>query len=138
MNVDMKVLEALTIERDIPLDRLITAIEIAVKLAYNEMEGAKPYAHAKLDRVTGEITIVVPTFGPDGEHIGEFVDELPGFSRIASSTARKIIKEKMRESKDAEIIGEFSASVGDIVSGVIQQGRDHRMVYIDQIGRAHV
>ena len=63
MNVDMKVLEALTIERDIPLDRLITAIEIAVKLAYNEMEGARPYAHAKLDRESGEIRIVVPTFG---------------------------------------------------------------------------
>ncbi|NDA84082.1 MAG: transcription termination/antitermination protein NusA, partial [Actinobacteria bacterium] len=50
MNVDMKVLEALTIDRDIPLDRLIVAIEIAVKTAYNEMEGAKPFAHAKLDR----------------------------------------------------------------------------------------
>jgi N utilization substance protein A len=98
------------------------------------MEGAKPYAHAKLDRVTGEISIIIPTFGPDGEKTGEIADDLPGFSRIASSTARKIIKEKMRESKDAEIVGEFSASVGDIVSGVIQQGRDHRMVYID-LGR---
>ncbi len=54
MNVDMKVLEALTIDRDIPLDRLIMAIEIAVKTAYNEMEGAKPFAHAKLDRVTAK------------------------------------------------------------------------------------
>ncbi len=40
----------------------------------------------------------------------------------------------MRESKDLEIVGEFSASVGDIVSGVIQQGRDQKMVYID-LGR---
>ena len=134
MNVDMKVLEALTIDRDIPLDRLITAIEIAVKTAYNEMEGAKPFAYAKLDRVTGEIKILIPVFGPDGEKIDEVTDEPAGFSRIASSTARKIIKEKMRESKDLEIVGEFSASVGDIVSGVIQQGRDHRMVYID-LGR---
>jgi N utilization substance protein A len=134
MNVDMKVLEALTIERDIPLERLISAIEVAVKIAYNEMEGAKPFAYARLDRESGEIKIIVPQFGPDGERIGEFVDELPGFSRIASSTARKIIKEKMRASRDAEIVGEFSASVGDIVSGVIQQGRDHRMVYVD-LGR---
>jgi len=134
MNVDMKVLEALTIERDIPLDRLITAIEIAVKSAYNEMEGAKPFAHAKLDLVTGEIKILIPVFGPDGEKIEEISDEPDGFSRIASSTARKIIKEKMRESKDLEIVGEFSANVGDIVSGVIQQGRDQKMVYID-LGR---
>lgn len=134
MNVDMKVLEALTVERDIPLDRLITAIEIAVKSAYNEMEGAKPFAHAKLDLVTGEIKILIPVFGPDGEKIDEISDEPDGFSRIASSTARKIIKEKMRESKDLEIVGEFSTNVGDIVSGVIQQGRDQKMVYID-LGR---
>lgn len=134
MNVDMKVLEALTIEREIPLDRLITAIEVAVQTAYSEVEGSKKFATARLDRESGEIKIIVPELGPDGEKIGEQVDELPGFSRIASSTARKIIKEYMRASRDAEIVGEFSASVGDIVSGVIQQGRDHRMVYVD-LGR---
>ena len=130
----MKALISLTTERDIPLDRLITAIEIAVKAAYVSTDEAKPYAHAKLDRETGEIRILVPIFGEDGEKIDEVVDEPTGFSRVATSTARQIIKEKMRESKDAEIVGEFTASVGDIVSGVIQQGRDHRMVYID-LGR---
>lgn len=130
----MKALTSLTTERDIPLDRLITAIEIAVKAAYVSTDEAKPYAHAKLDRDTGEIRILVPIFGEDGEKIDEIVDEPTGFSRVATSTARQIIKEKMRESKDAEIVGEFTASVGDIVSGVIQQGRDHRMVYID-LGR---
>ncbi|MSO29267.1 MAG: transcription termination/antitermination protein NusA [Candidatus Planktophila sp.] len=134
MHVDMKALISLTTERDIPLDRLITAIEIAVKAAYVSNDEAKPYAHAKLDRETGEIRILVPIFGEDGEKIDEIVDEPTGFSRVATSTARQIIKEKMRESKDAEIVGEFTASVGDIVSGVIQQGRDHRMVYID-LGR---
>ena len=134
MHVDMKALISLTAERDIPLDRLITAIEIAVKAAYVSTDEAKPYAHAKLDRETGEIRILVPIFGEDGEKIDEVVDEPTGFSRVATSTARQIIKEKMRESKDAEIVGEFTASVGDIVSGVIQQGRDHRMVYID-LGR---
>ena len=130
----MKALISLTTERDIPLDRLITAIEIAVKAAYVSTDDAKPYAHAKLDRETGEIRILVPIFGEDGDKIDEIVDEPTGFSRVATSTARQIIKEKMRESKDAEIVGEFTASVGDIVSGVIQQGRDHRMVYID-LGR---
>ena len=134
MHVDMKALISLTTERDIPLDRLITGIEIAVKAAYVSTDDAKPYAHAKLDRETGEIRILVPIFGEDGEKIDEIVDEPTGFSRVATSTARQIIKEKMRESKDAEIVGEFTASVGDIVSGVIQQGRDHRMVYID-LGR---
>ncbi len=131
MYVDMKVLAAITIEREIPLGRLILAIEIAVKTAYNEMENAKKFAHAKLDRTTGEIKILIPVFGPDGEKIDEITDEPAGFSRIASATARKIIKEKMRESKDAEIVGEYNASVGDVVSGVIQQGRDQKMVYVN-------
>lgn len=134
MHVDMKALEALTTERDISLDRLILAIEIAVKTAYAQSENAKPFAHAKLDRATGEIRIIIPVFGPDGEKIGEEIEELGSFSRIATSTARQVIKEKIRESKDLEIVGEFTASVGDIVSGIIQQGRDQKMVYVN-LGR---
>ena len=134
MHVDMKALEALTTERDISLDRLILAIEIAVKTAYAQSEEAKPFAHAKLDRETGEIKIIIPTFGPDGEKISDEIEELGAFSRVATSTARQVIKEKIRESKDAEIVGEFTASVGDIVSGVIQQGRDQKMVYVN-LGR---
>jgi len=30
-----------------------------------------------------------------------------------------------------EIVGEYNASVGDVVSGVIQQGRDQKMVYVN-------
>ena len=41
MNVDMKVLEALTLERDIPLEKLIDAIEVAVRSAYPREVGAE-------------------------------------------------------------------------------------------------
>jgi N utilization substance protein A len=131
MHVDMKLLSALTAEREISLDQLIMAIEIGVKTAYNNLPDARPYAHARLDRESGEITIIIPTFGPDGEHLGEEIDSPEGFSRIATSTARQVIKQKLRERRDSEVIGEFNGSVGDIVSGVIQQGRDTRMVYVD-------
>lgn len=134
MHVDMKLLEALTTERSIPLEQLISAIEVGVKTAYANLPTAKPHAYARLDRATGEINIIVPTFGPDGEHLGEEIDSPEGFSRIATSTARQVIKLKLREKKDMEVIGEFTGSVGDIVSGVIQQGRDSRMVYVD-LGR---
>lgn len=134
MHVDMKLLTSLTIEREIPLDRLIIAIESAVLTAYSQTEGAKRHAGAHLDRETGEIKIVVPIFGEDGEKSGEEIDEPPGFTRIATSTARQIIKQKMRETNDAEIVTEFTASVGDVVSGVVQQGRDPRMIYVN-LGR---
>jgi N utilization substance protein A len=134
MHVDMKLLTSLTIEREIPLDRLIIAIESAVLTAYAQTEGAKRHANAHLDRESGEIKIVVPIFGEDGEKSGEEIDEPEGFTRIATSTARQIIKQKMRETNDAEIVTEFTASVGDVVSGVVQQGRDPRMIYVN-LGR---
>jgi N utilization substance protein A len=134
MNVDMKALASLTIEREIPLERLILAIEAAVLTAYAHMPQAKPHAYAHLDRESGEIKIMVPVFGEDGEKIDEAIDSPEGFSRIATSTARQLIKQKMREANDADIVGEFTASVGDVVSGVVQQGRDPRMVYVN-LGR---
>lgn len=134
MHVDMKALASLTIEREISLDRLILAIEAAVLTAYMHTPQPRQHAAAHLDRESGEIRIVVSVFGENGEKIDEVVDDPDGFSRIATSTARQIIKMKMREANDAEIVGEFTASVGDVVSGVIQQGRDPRMVYVN-LGR---
>ena len=40
----------------------------------------------------------------------------------------------MRETNDAEIVGEFTASVGDVISGVVQQGRDPKMINVN-LGR---
>jgi N utilization substance protein A len=134
MHVDMKALMSLTIEREISLDRLILAIEAAVLTAYQHTPDPRPHAAAHLDRETGEISIKVPVLGEDGEKIDDVVDNPEGFSRIATSTARQIIKMKMREANDADIVGEFTASVGDVVSGVVQQGRDPRVVYVN-LGR---
>ena len=134
MHVDMKALASLTIEREIPLDRLILAIEAAVLTAYMHTPEARSNARAHLDPETGEIRILISVFGDDGEKIDEIVDDPAGFSRIATSTARQTIKAKMREANDANIVGEFTASVGDVVSGVVQQGRDPRMVYVN-LGR---
>lgn len=134
MHVDMKALASLTIEREISLDRLVLAIEAAVLTAYMHTPQPRQHAAARLDRESGEIRIVVSVFGENGEKVDEVVDDPDGFSRIATSTARQIIKMKMREANDAEIVGEFTASVGDVVSGVIQQGRDPRMVYVN-LGR---
>jgi N utilization substance protein A len=40
----------------------------------------------------------------------------------------------MRATNDAEIVGEFTTTVGDVISGVIQQGRDPKMVNVN-LGR---
>jgi N utilization substance protein A len=134
MHVDMAALHILATEKAMPIEPLIRAIEAGVLTAYSE--GAEPnrYAKARLDRESGKISIIIPTFNELGERVSEEYGSPEGFDRVATSTARSVIKMAMRATNDAEIVGEFSASVGDIVSGVIQQGRDPKMVNVN-LGR---
>jgi N utilization substance protein A len=87
-----------------------------------------------MDRETGVINIYVPTFNELGERVSEDILEVEGFERVATSTARKTIKFEMRATNDAEIVGELTTSVGDIISGIVQQGRDPKMINVN-LGR---
>ena len=134
MGVDIPSLVLLTDAKGMPIEQLIQAIEAAVLTAYTETEEPNRYARVQLDRETGDIQIFVPTFNELGERVSEDVLEVEGFDRMATSTARQTIKMQMRATNDAEIVGEFTTSVGDIVSGIIQQGRDPKMIHVN-LGR---
>ena len=134
MGVDISALVQLTEAKGMPLEQLIQMIEAAVLTAYTETPESNRYARVQLDRETGEIQIFVPTFNELGERISEDVLEVEGFDRMATSTARQTIKQQMRATNDAEIVGEFTASVGDVISGIIQQGRDPKMIHVN-LGR---
>jgi N utilization substance protein A len=134
MGVDISALVQLTEAKGMPLEQLIQMIEAAVLTAYSETPDANRYARVQLDRETGDIQIFVPTFNELGERVSEDVLEVEGFDRIATSTARQTIKQQMRATNDAEIVGEFTTSVGDVISGIIQQGRDPKMIHVN-LGR---
>lgn len=134
MGVDISALVQLTEAKGMPLEQLIQMIEVAVLTAYTETPEPNRYARVQLDRETGEIQIFVPTFNELGERVSEDVLEVEGFDRIATSTARQTIKQQMRATNDAEIVGEFTTSVGDVISGIIQQGRDPKMIHVN-LGR---
>ncbi len=134
MSVDIPSLVQLTEAKGMPLEQLIQAIEAAVLTAYNETPEPNRYARVQLDRETGVINIYVPTFNELGERISEDILEVEGFARIATSTARQTIKHQMRATNDAEIVGELTTSVGDIISGIVQQGRDPKMINVN-LGR---
>jgi len=134
MHVDMAALVHLTNEKAMPLEPLVQAIEAGVLTAYGETQEPNRYAQARLNRETGEIQIFIPVFNELGERVSEEIDSPEGFSKITTSTARQVIKQQMRASNDAEIVGEFTATVGDIVSGIIQQGRDPKMINVN-LGR---
>jgi N utilization substance protein A len=134
MHVEMDALVALTTEKGMSLEQLIQAIEAGVLTAYGESAAPNRYAQARLNRESGEIQIIIPVFNELGERVGEEVDLPEGFGRVTTSAARPVIKHAMRATNDAEIVGEFTASVGDVISGVIQQGRDPKMINVN-LGR---
>ena len=134
MGVDIEALKHLTDAKGMPLEQLIQAIEAGVLTAYSETLEPNRYARVQLDRETGSIAIFVPEFNELGERIAEKVLEVEGFNRTATSTARQVIKLQMRATNDAEIVGEFTASVGDVISGIVQQGRDPKMINVN-LGR---
>jgi len=134
MGVDIPALVLLTDAKGMPLEQLIQMIEAEILAAYTETPEPNRYARVQLDRETGDIALYVPTFNELGERISEDILEVEGFDRMATSTARKTIKMQMRATNDAEIVGEFTASVGDVISGIIQQGRDPKMIHVN-LGR---
>jgi N utilization substance protein A len=61
----------------------------------------------------------------------EYDDTPAGFGRIAATTARQVILQRLRDVEDEITFGEYAGHEGDIVAGVIQQGRDPRTVLVD-------
>ncbi|WP_369052894.1 transcription termination factor NusA [Kineococcus terrestris] len=131
MNIDMAALRLLEREKEIPFETLVRAIEQALLSAYHHTEGAKPHARVELDRTSGECRVLVAQRDEDGTVLAERDDTPSGFGRIAATTARQVILQRLRDAADDQVLGEFAGTEGEIVSGVVQQGRDPRVVQVD-------
>jgi N utilization substance protein A len=131
MDIDMAVLRSLEREKDIAFDVVVEAIEQALLVAYHRSEGAQQHARAVLDRKTGHVTVYAQEMAADGTLAREYDDTPADFGRIAATTAKQVILQRLRDAEDEVRYGEFSGKEGDIVSGVIQQGRDPRSVMVD-------
>ncbi|MCE1180161.1 MAG: transcription termination factor NusA [Micrococcales bacterium] len=142
MDIDLAALRALERERDISMDVLIPAIEQALLLAYHRTDGSYRNARAELDRKTGHVVVWAreelerpePAEGeerPPREFGPEFDDTPSGFGRIAATTARQVIVQRLRDLEDEAILGDFRGREGDVVAGVIQQSPDPRHVTVD-------
>lgn len=131
MDIDMSALRGLVREKEISFELLVQAIESALVVAYHRTEGAQPRARAELDSTTGHVTVFAAEVGEDGEVVREFDDTPEGFGRIAASTARQIILQRLRDAEDERTFGQFAGTEGDIVTGLVQQGTDPRVVLVD-------
>lgn len=134
MDIDLSILRMLEREKEISFDVLVEAIEQALLTAYHKTPGAQERARVELDRKTGHVTVMATELDDAGEPVGEFEDTPAGFGRIAATTAKQIMLQRLRDAEDEIKFGEFSGREGDIISGVIQQGRNPDDVMVD-LGR---
>lgn len=131
MDINLQELRLLEREKEVPFEVLVTAIESALLMAYHRTPGALAKARVHLDRKTGHVVVWATELDEDDREIGEFDDTPAGFGRIATSTARQVILQRLRDVEDEHVLGDFRNREGDIVSGVIQQGPDRRVVLVD-------
>ncbi|MEU4672027.1 transcription termination factor NusA [Amycolatopsis sp. NPDC023774] len=121
MNVDIAALRAIERDKDIPFDTVIEAIETALLTAYKHTEGHQPHARIDIDKKTGLVRVLAHTLTPEGEVDEEWDDTPEGFGRIAATTARQVILQRLRDAEHEKTFGEFSAKEGEIVAGVVQR-----------------
>ncbi|HEX6486564.1 MAG TPA: transcription termination factor NusA [Nocardioidaceae bacterium] len=131
MDIDMMVLRSLEREKEISFEVLVEAIEQALLIAYHKTPGAQAKARVELDRKTGHVTVYAAETDEEGNVVGEYDDTPAGFGRIAATTAKQIILQRLRDAEDEMRFGEFSGKEGDVISGIIQQGRDPQDVLVD-------
>jgi N utilization substance protein A len=131
MDIDLSILRMLEREKEISFDVLVEAIEQALLTAYHKTPGAVEQARVQLDRQSGHVTVFAAELDDEGKQIAEYDDTPDGFGRIAATTAKQIMLQRLRDAEDDIRYGEFSGKEGDLISGVIQQGRNPDDVMVD-------
>ena len=140
MDIDLSVLRSLESEKDISLETVIKAIEDALLMAYHKTEGASPVARVEVDRKTGHVTVWArESAGAEGATTTarEYDDTPAGFGRIAATTARQVILQRLRDVEDEMTFGEYAGRDGDLVTGVVQAdaARAEKGIIIVDLGK---
>lgn len=142
MDIDLSVLKLMESEREIPFTELVLIIEQAILTAYEKHTGVADYrgqredpdaprSRVELDQKTGHVTVFIPIVDDEGNKTGEEVDSPEDFGRIAAHAAKQVINQRLRDIGDDRILGEYRGKDGDIVSGIVAQGPNPRMIHIN-------
>jgi N utilization substance protein A len=136
VNVDIAALRAIERDKDISFETVLEAIETALLTAYKHTDGHEPHARIDIDRKTGVVRVLAQELDADGNITTEWDDTPEGFGRIAATTARQVILQRLRDAEHERTFGEFSAKEGEIVAGVVQRDvrANARGVVVVQVG----
>ena len=122
----LAILDQMEREKGIKKEVLIEAVESALVSAARRALNIKPEEELKieLDRNTGKIRAF-----RNKEEITSM-----DFGRIAASTARQVIIQKIREAEKDVVFNEFQGKVGEIVSGTVYRF-DKGNIIVDLLGK---
>ena len=121
MNIDIAALRAIEADKGVSIETVISTIQTALLTAYRHTEGHQPHAWIDVNRKTGSVRVMAKEIDADGNTISEWDDTPEGFGRIAATTARQVILQRLRDAEHERSFGEYSTHEGEIVNGVIQR-----------------
>ena len=123
----LAIIEQLEREKGIKKEILIEAVESALATAARKVIDLKPEEELKIqiDRTSGKIKAL-----RNNEEVTNI-----DFGRIAASTARQVIIQKIREAEKEVVFSEFQGKVGEIASGTVYRFEKGNII-IDLLGKA--
>ena len=152
----LSAIEYLSKEKGVTADVICDSLEAVLITAYKKEYDGNPNATVRLDRLTGDYSIVSPKTGvaevadeeneisledaraidkgyEEGDEI--LVDVTPkNFGRIAAQAAKQVMIQRLREAERNIVYDEFYGRTDDIITGIIQR-IEQKNVYID-LGKA--
>ena len=99
VHVDIAALRSIEREKEIAFDTIIDALETALLSAYKHTAHSMPHARVVIDRKTGEVVVWAQELDADGGLIEEFDDTPTDFGRVAATTARQVILQRLRDAE---------------------------------------
>ncbi|MCB0908956.1 MAG: transcription termination/antitermination protein NusA, partial [Nocardioidaceae bacterium] len=100
MDIDLNILRMLEREKEISFDVLVEAIEQALLTAYHKTPGAQAQARVELNRKSGHVSVLAAELDDEGNVLGWRDDTPEGFGRIAATTAKQIMLQRLRDAED--------------------------------------
>lgn len=152
----LSAIEYLSKEKGVTADVICDSLEAVLITAYKKEYDGNPNATVRLDRLTGDYSIVSPKTVvaevadeeneisledaraidkgyEEGDEI--LVDVTPkNFGRIAAQAAKQVMIQRLREAEQNIVYDEFYGRTDDIITGIIQR-IEQKNVYID-LGKA--
>ncbi|MCM8795757.1 MAG: transcription termination factor NusA [Candidatus Omnitrophica bacterium] len=123
----LAIIEQLEREKGIRKEVLLQAVESALLTACRKVIDLKPEDEltVKIDPKTGEIKARC-----NNQEIRSI-----DFGRIAASTARQVIIQRIREAEKEVVFSEFQGKIGEIVSGTVYRFEKGNII-VDLLGKA--